>query len=62
MIIVQIENFFSKIFGGFNKKKVGLVLQKGLIISFLSCFPTCGILLNVKNLMKFFVHEKEVIE
>ncbi|RNA17538.1 multidrug and toxin extrusion 1 [Brachionus plicatilis] len=56
------DTLLPQIFGGFNKKKVGLVLQKGLIISFLSCFPTSGVLLNVKNVMQFFIKETEVIE
>ncbi|CAF0725587.1 unnamed protein product [Brachionus calyciflorus] len=55
------DTLLPQLFGGVDKKKVGLVVQKGLIISFLSCFPTSGILLNVKNLMKFFVQERIVI-
>ncbi|RNA42349.1 multidrug and toxin extrusion 2-like, partial [Brachionus plicatilis] len=56
------DTLFPQLFGGMDKKKLGSVLQKAIILSILSCLPTCGILLNVKNIMALFIREKIIIQ
>jgi hypothetical protein len=48
------------LYGGQNKKKIGIVLQKALIIGFISMFFSGALVLNAKNLMFLFVESKTV--
>lgn len=56
------DTLFPQLFGGIDKKKLGSVLQKAILISILSCLPTCGILLNVRNILPLFIKEKIIIQ
>lgn len=56
------ETLFPQIFGGMNRKKMGLVLQRGVIISLIACFPVACVLLNAKHLLKLFVHQENIDE
>jgi hypothetical protein len=56
----RLFNYYSKIFGGTDKKKMGLLLQIALMVGFISVFICAGILLNCKNIMVLFVDSKEI--
>ncbi|XP_077993657.1 multidrug and toxin extrusion protein 1-like [Glandiceps talaboti] len=45
------DTLFSQTFGSKNKKRVGLILQQGLIILGLLVFPVWGILLNAEYML-----------
>jgi hypothetical protein len=49
-----------KLYGGKDKKKIGIVLQKALLIGFISMFLSAAFILNCKNLMFIFVESKAV--
>ena len=56
------ETLFPQLFGSNKKKQIGLVLQKGLIISFLACLLVMSVFVNAKNIIRFFIHEEDVLE
>ena len=56
------ETLFPQIYGGINKKKMGLVLQKGVLISLLSCLPVLCIIVNAKHLLRIFIHEEDILQ
>jgi hypothetical protein len=58
--IIEIQLFKLKLYGGKDPKKMGIVLQKALIIGFISMFFSGALLLNCRNLMFLFVDSKNV--
>lgn len=51
---------FSKSFGGKNLKRVGVILQRGILILLLCCFPCWAIFLNTERLLLFLRQDPEV--
>ncbi|KAE8624829.1 hypothetical protein XENTR_v10006058 [Xenopus tropicalis] len=45
------DTFFSQIYGGKNLKLIGVVLQRGILILSLSCFPCWAFFVNTKNIL-----------
>ncbi|RNA07949.1 multidrug and toxin extrusion 1 [Brachionus plicatilis] len=56
------ETLFPQLFGGSDKKKVGIILQKGVLISLLASLLCIGLLLNAKYIMNFFVDDQIVLK
>ena len=56
------DTLFPQIFGGKDKKLVGLVLQKGIIISLLSFFLSAATLLSAKKFLVYIIHEPEILK
>jgi hypothetical protein len=48
------------LFGGQDKKKMGVVLQKAIFIGLISAFICSALLMNAKYLMFLFVESEEV--
>ena len=57
-----VDTIFPQLYGGRNRKKMGIVLQKALIISTICVFVCGSLVLNAKYVMFFFVSSKEVAE
>ena len=55
------DTLFPQIFGGTDKKLVGLVLQKGIIISLLSFFLSAENL-SAKKFLVYIIHEPEILK
>lgn len=47
-------------FGGKNLLRVGVMLQRGIIILLLFCLPCCGLLLNAQSLLLLMGQDPEV--
>jgi MATE family multidrug resistance protein len=56
------DTLFPQIFGGEDKKKVGLVLQKGIIISLMSSLISASLLLSSKRFLVNIIHEAEILD
>lgn len=54
------KHCFSKSFGGKNLKRVGVILQRGILILLLCCFPCWAIFLNTERLLLFLRQDPEV--
>ncbi|CAF0883680.1 unnamed protein product [Brachionus calyciflorus] len=55
------ETLFPQLYGGKDKKKVGIIVQRGVLISLMASFFCIGFLLNSKYIMKFFVKDEYVV-
>lgn len=56
------DTLFPQLFGSNDKKKVGIILQKGCIISLLTAIVCTCLLYNAKSLMFVMTNEMEVIK
>ncbi|XP_062867410.1 multidrug and toxin extrusion protein 1-like [Trichomycterus rosablanca] len=45
------DTLISQTFGGNNMKRVGVILQRGILILLLSCFPCWAILINTESIL-----------
>ncbi|XP_064610933.1 multidrug and toxin extrusion protein 2-like [Liolophura sinensis] len=54
------DTLFAQTFGSANKKKMGLVLQRGLLILLLSCLPCWALLINTENLLSRTGQDKHI--
>lgn len=45
------DTLISQTYGSGNLKRVGLILQRGVLILLLSCFPCCAVLLNTESIL-----------
>lgn len=55
-----LKHCFSKSFGGRNLKRVGVILQRGILILLLCCFPCWAIFLNTEHLLLLLGQDPEV--
>lgn len=56
--------FFSELFqyyGGEDKKKMGIILQKALCISLLTSLFSSSVFLNSKFFLQYFISEPHII-
>lgn len=51
---------FPKSFGGKNLKRVGIILQRGILILLLCCFPCWAIFINTERLLLLLKQDPEV--
>eukprot|EP00073_Rattus_norvegicus_P050553 XP_017452937.1 PREDICTED: multidrug and toxin extrusion protein 2 isoform X1 [Rattus norvegicus] len=54
------DTLMSQSFGGKNLKRVGVILQRGILILLLCCFPCWAIFLNTERLLLFLRQDPEV--
>jgi hypothetical protein len=54
--------FFIKLFSSNNKQEMGIVLQKGLLISTFATFPCIGLMFNCKNVLNALKLDRVVTE
>ncbi|XP_060076381.1 multidrug and toxin extrusion protein 1-like [Ylistrum balloti] len=54
------DTLFPQTFGSGNQYGVGVILQRGLIILFLACFPCIAIFINTEHLLLMLGQETEV--
>ncbi|XP_067279194.1 multidrug and toxin extrusion protein 1-like [Pseudorasbora parva] len=45
------DTLISQTFGGNNLKRVGVILQRGILILLLACFPCWALLINTKSIL-----------
>jgi MATE family multidrug resistance protein len=56
------DTLFPQLFGSNDKKKIGVVLQKALLIGLINVFVSGTMILNASNLLARFVESKDVIK
>ncbi|XP_044141843.1 multidrug and toxin extrusion protein 1-like [Bufo gargarizans] len=54
------DTLISQIFGGTNLKRIGIVLQRGILILLLACFPCWALFINTKNILLLFRQDPKV--
>lgn len=52
--------FYLKSFGGKNLKRVGIILQRGILILMLCCFPCWAIFINTERILLLLKQDPEV--
>lgn len=51
---------FLKSFGGKNQKRLGIILQRGILILMLCCFPCWAIFINTERILLLLKQDPEV--
>ncbi|KAM4047045.1 multidrug and toxin extrusion protein 2-like isoform 1-T1 [Anomaloglossus baeobatrachus] len=54
------DTLISQIFGGTNLKLIGIVLQRGILILLLACFPCWALFINTENILLLFRQDPKV--
>ncbi|NP_001096440.1 multidrug and toxin extrusion protein 1 [Xenopus tropicalis] len=54
------DTLISQTFGGSNLKLVGIILQRGILILLLFCFPCWALLINTESILLLFRQDPEV--
>ncbi|XP_077578248.1 multidrug and toxin extrusion protein 1 [Stigmatopora nigra] len=54
------DTLISQIYGGGNLLRVGVILQKAILILILACFPCWALLINTESILLAFGQEPEV--
>ncbi|KAG8587612.1 hypothetical protein GDO81_005722 [Engystomops pustulosus] len=54
------DTLISQIFGGTNLKLIGIVLQRGILILMLACFPCWALFINTENILRLFRQDPKV--
>uniref|UniRef100_A0A8C9C8Z3 Uncharacterized protein n=1 Tax=Phocoena sinus TaxID=42100 RepID=A0A8C9C8Z3_PHOSS len=54
------DTLMSQSFGAKNLKRVGIVLQRSILVLMLCCFPCWALLLNTESLLLFLKQDPEV--
>lgn len=54
------DTLMSQSFGGKNLKRVGVILQRGILILLLCCFPCWAIFLNTERLLLLLRQDPDV--
>ncbi|XP_061638995.1 multidrug and toxin extrusion protein 1-like isoform X1 [Phyllopteryx taeniolatus] len=57
---ITLDTLVAQTFGGRNLLRVGVILQRGIIILLLFCLPCCGLLLNAQTLLLLMGQDPEV--
>ncbi|XP_039613167.1 multidrug and toxin extrusion protein 1-like isoform X1 [Polypterus senegalus] len=55
------DTLISQTYGSGNLKRVGIILQRGILILMLSCFPCWAFLINTESLLRLAQQNPEVI-
>ncbi|CAI9584845.1 unnamed protein product [Staurois parvus] len=48
------DTLISQIFGGTNLKLIGVVMQRGILVLLLACFPCWALFINTENILLLF--------
>lgn len=59
-LVTDIPGFVMQTFGGQNLKRVGVILQRGILILFLFCIPCWGFLINSEAILLCMSQDREV--
>lgn len=54
------DTLMSQSYGGKNLKRVGTILQRGILILLLSCFPCWAIFINTEHILLLLNQDPEV--
>ncbi|XP_029467679.1 multidrug and toxin extrusion protein 1-like isoform X2 [Rhinatrema bivittatum] len=54
------DTLISQTYGGKNLKRVGIILQRGILILLLTCFPCWALFINTESILLLFRQEPEV--
>ncbi|XP_051891593.1 multidrug and toxin extrusion protein 1-like isoform X2 [Pristis pectinata] len=54
------DTLFSQTHGSKNLKRLGVILQRGILILMIFCFPCCALLLNTEHILSAFKQSPEV--
>ncbi|XP_068121456.1 multidrug and toxin extrusion protein 2-like [Hyperolius riggenbachi] len=54
------DTLISQIFGGTNLKLIGTVLQRGILVLLLACFPCWALFINTENILLLFKQDPVV--
>uniref|UniRef100_A0A8C5LSU2 Uncharacterized protein n=1 Tax=Leptobrachium leishanense TaxID=445787 RepID=A0A8C5LSU2_9ANUR len=54
------DTLISQIYGSKNLKLIGVVLQRGILILLLACFPCWALFVNTENILLFFKQDPMV--
>ncbi|KAG8451760.1 hypothetical protein GDO86_003815 [Hymenochirus boettgeri] len=54
------DTLISQIFGGRNLKLIGIILQRGILILLLACFPCWALFINTENIILLFKQDPNV--
>ncbi|XP_077338381.1 multidrug and toxin extrusion protein 2-like isoform X2 [Lithobates pipiens] len=54
------DTLISQIFGGNNLKLIGIVMQRGLLVLLLACFPCWALFINTENILLLFKQDLAV--
>uniref|UniRef100_A0A8C4S430 Uncharacterized protein n=1 Tax=Erpetoichthys calabaricus TaxID=27687 RepID=A0A8C4S430_ERPCA len=54
------DTLISQTYGSGNLKRVGIILQRGILILLLSCFPCWAFLINTESLLRLAQQNPEV--
>ncbi|KAM4699220.1 multidrug and toxin extrusion protein 1-like [Discoglossus pictus] len=54
------DTLISQIFGGKNLKLIGVILQRGILILFLACFPCWALFIHTEKILLVFKQDPEV--
>ncbi|XP_073474055.1 multidrug and toxin extrusion protein 2-like [Aquarana catesbeiana] len=54
------DTLISQIFGGNNLKLIGIVMQRGILVLLLACFPCWALFINTENILLLFKQDLAV--
>ncbi|XP_033753960.1 multidrug and toxin extrusion protein 2-like [Pecten maximus] len=54
------DTLFSQTFGSKNKHRVGIIVQRSIVILSLCCLPCCAILINTEHIMNYIGQDPRV--
>ncbi|XP_018419621.1 PREDICTED: multidrug and toxin extrusion protein 2-like isoform X1 [Nanorana parkeri] len=54
------DTLISQIFGGTNLKLIGIVMQRGILVLLLACFPCWALFINTENILLLFRQDPAV--
>ncbi|XP_072272458.1 multidrug and toxin extrusion protein 1-like isoform X2 [Pyxicephalus adspersus] len=54
------DTLISQIFGGTNLKLIGIVMQRGILVLLLACFPCWALFINTENILLLFKQDPAV--
>ncbi|XP_073171686.1 multidrug and toxin extrusion protein 2-like isoform X2 [Lepidochelys kempii] len=54
------DTLMSQTYGGKNMKRVGIILQRGILILLLCCFPCWAVFINTEQILLLFRQDPEV--
>ncbi|XP_040192729.1 multidrug and toxin extrusion protein 1-like isoform X2 [Rana temporaria] len=54
------DTLISQIFGGNNLKLIGIVMQRGVLVLLLACFPCWALFINTENILLLFKQDLAV--
>lgn len=58
--LVTFPEFVTQTFGGQNLQRVGVILQRGILILFIFCIPCWGFLINSEAILLCMAQDADV--